>query len=195
MRQDGGDSEGRTVTYHVKDVVQPRNPLTLGLWDTGDGVNLWLIDGDTGDTDPLLHDLKPNDKLDATPGVELARADAEKHVEIRVALRRLSLQLGDVADVLELGFGLAHVLAGLTTEPAEDIASLFLAADLGEPTWGLGEEPDDGEEEDERDDLESDGEAPDERGGPISVERTGAVTDQLRDGPSGGVGRTYYSNQ
>jgi len=150
------------TAYHVKYIVETSYPLPLGGAKTGDPEDSWGVNCHTRNTNPLLHDLEPDDKLDAASGVELTSADAEKHVDIRVALGGLSLKLGDVADILEFSLGHAHVRTSLTTESAKNVASFFLATDLGEPTWGLGEEPDNGEEEEQWENLEGDGETPDE---------------------------------
>lgn len=107
--------------------------------------------------------------------MELAGTDAEKHVEIRVVLGSLSLELGDVADVLKLSLGLTHVSTSLTTESPQDIARFFFPPDLGKPTWRFREEPDDAEEEEKRYDLECDGEPPNEAGCSVTVERAAAV--------------------
>jgi len=149
--------------------------LTLGGRETGDGVNLWLVDCDAGDSNPLLHDLKPDHQLHATSGVELAGTDTEKHVEIRVVLGSLPLELGDVADVLKLSLGLTHVCTSLTTKSTQDIARFFLTPDLGKPTWRFREEPDDAEEEEKRYDLECDGEPPNKAGCSVPVEGAAAV--------------------
>ena len=81
--------------------------------DTEDG---WGVDGYTSDTDPLLHDLQPDDKLDTTTSVELSGADTEQHGEIRLTLGSLAFQLSDVANILEFGFGPASIRTSLTTK-------------------------------------------------------------------------------
>ena len=146
----------------VGDVVQSRDPLGGFVRDTGNTENGRGVDGDTGNTDPFLEDLEPDDELNTTSCVELARANTEEHADVRVRAGRLTLKLGDVADILKFGFGLAHVGAGLATKTTQDVAGFFFTANLGEPTWRLGEEPDNAEEDKKRQDLEGNGESPDE---------------------------------
>ena len=136
--------------------------MHLGIRDTGSSEDSWSKDGHTSDTNPLLHDLKPDDELNTATSVELARANAEEHSDIRLAFCGLALKLGNVADILEFGLGLANILASLTTKAAKDITSLILTADLDKPSWRLGEEPTDGEKEQQWGDLECDGESPGE---------------------------------
>lgn len=102
--------------------------------------------------------------------MELARAETEKHSNVGLARGSLAFELADVADILEFSFGLAKILTGFTTKTTKDVTSFLLTADLCEPTWGFGEDPYNGEEEEKREDLESNGEAPDERGLAIHVE-------------------------
>lgn len=122
------------------------------------------VDGDTGDTDPFLQNLEPDDELDAAAGVKLAGADAEEHVEVALLVGGLVFEVADGDDVLQLGLGGDAVLALVAAKAAEDKAGFLLAAGLDEPTGRLRHEPDEAEEEDERQDLECDGEAPDEGG-------------------------------
>lgn len=121
--------------------------MTLGDRETGNGVNLWLIDGDTGNSNPFLHDLKPDHQLHATSGVQLAGTDAKEHMEIRVVLGSLPLQLGDVANILKLSLGIARVCTRLTAESPKDVARFFLTPNFGQPTWRFRKEPNDAEEE------------------------------------------------
>lgn len=149
--------------HHVGDGVETGDPLDLTVADTGCAEDGGSVDGDTGDTDPFLHDLEPNDELNTATGVEFAGADAKEHGEVGLCAGGLAFELGDVADILEFGFGLAHILAGFATEATEDVACLFLATNLGEPTGRLGEEPHNGEQEEKGNNLESNRESPDKR--------------------------------
>ena len=158
------------LTCHVEDIIQTRDPLHFAIAHTCDTEDGRGVDGYTSDTDPLLHDLEPDDKLDTTTSVELAGAYTEQHCKVRLRLGSLAFKLGDVADILEFGLGPTQVRTGLTTKTAENVAGFFFATDLGEPTWGLGKEPNNAQEEQKRDDLESDGETPGERGGSAFVE-------------------------
>ena len=151
------------MAYHVEDVVKTGDPLSICVTDTGDTEDSGRIDSYTSDTNPLLHDLKPHHEFDTTTDMELAAADAEKHVEIGLTGRGLAFEFGNVADILELRFGFTKIGTSLTTKTTENVAGFFFAANLDEPTRGFGKGPDDGEEEEKRNDLESDGKSPDER--------------------------------
>ena len=78
------------LPYHVKDVVQSTDPLTLVSVETGQTEDGWcvlgqskyllwfpLTDGDTGDTDPFLDDLEPNDQLDSPRNMQISIVSAE----------------------------------------------------------------------------------------------------------------------
>ena len=127
--------------------------------DTGDCEDCRPIDGDTGDADPFLEDLEPDDELDTATGVQLAGLPAEEHGQVAVLARSLPLQFDDVADVLKLSFGRTVTFAAETTEYE---SGFFLAPDFDKPARGFGHSPYDEEEEDEGHDLKSDWEAPDE---------------------------------
>ena len=99
--------------------------------------------------------------------MKLAGIPAEEHGEVAVLARGLTLQLDNIANVLELGFSGTVTFASKTTE---DVSCFFLASDFDEPSRGFRHSPNDDEEEDEGHDLESDGEAPDEVGVYIVVE-------------------------
>ena len=75
--------------------------------------------------------------------MKFARANAKEHVEVAPSMCGFSFELGDVADILELGFGFPQIGTSLTTETAQNIASFFLTTDLGKPPRRFGEEPDD----------------------------------------------------
>lgn len=135
------------LTRHVEDIIQTRDPLDFAVAHTCDTENCRGINGNTSDTNPLLHDLEPDDKLDTTPSVEFTGADTEEHSEIGLGLGGFAFKLGNVADILEFGLSSAQIRTSLTTETAEDVPSFFFATNLGEPTWGLGEEPNYSQEE------------------------------------------------
>ena len=120
--------------YHVRDGVQSRDPLHLCIGNTSGTENRRSEDSHTGNTDPLLHDLEPNDQLNTTASVKLARADTKEHGNVRLALGGLAFELSDVTDVLEFGLGFAHIFTSLAAESTKDITGLFLATDLDEPT-------------------------------------------------------------
>ena len=131
------------LTYHIEDIIETRDPLHFAVADTCDTEDGRRVDGYTSDTDPLLHELKPDDELDTTIGVKLAEANAEEHSEVRLGLGGLPYKLSNVADILEFSFGLASIRTSLATETTENVTSCFLATHLGEPTWGLGKESND----------------------------------------------------
>ena len=155
---------------HVSDVVKTGDPLNRFIGNASSVEDGGGEDGDTSDTNPLLHDLKPDDELDTAAGVELARADTEEHVVIRLRYSRLALKLSDVADILELSLGLAQVLTTLATKTSEYVASFLLAADFDQPSRGFGEEPDNTDKDEEEEDLEGNREPPSEGGSSILVE-------------------------
>ena len=66
--------------------------------------------------------------------MKLAGADTEEHREVRGVTGGLAFKLGNVADVLEFGFGLASICTGFTTQTAKDVTSFFFTADLYKPT-------------------------------------------------------------
>ena len=146
----------------VGDVVEPRDPLAVGVADAGNTEDGGRVDGDTSDTDPFLHDLKPDDKLHTTAGVELAGADAEKHGDVGVVLGSCTLEFANVLDVLELGLGSPSILTGFTTKTSENVTSLLISTDFDKISGRFWEEPDRDGENHERDDLEGDRETPDE---------------------------------
>ena len=112
--------------------------------------------------DPLLHDLQPDHKLDPAARVEFPGTDPEEHVEVILLLGSLALEFADVANVLELRLALVGIVAALPAQSAENVARFVFTAYLDEPARGFGHQEDDTEEEEERCDLERDGEAPDE---------------------------------
>ena len=147
-------------TYHIGYGVQAGDPLHLIVRNTRSTEDCWSKNSHTSNTDPFLHDLKPDNKLYAPPSVELARADTKEHGDVRLRFCRLAFELCDVANILEFCFGLAHILAGLTTKATKDITSLIFTPNLNEPTWGLGEHPTDRKEKEQRSNLEGNWEPP-----------------------------------
>ena len=51
----------RWRAYHVGNGIQSRDPLHLCVGNPSGTENRGSKDGDTGNADPLLHDLEPND--------------------------------------------------------------------------------------------------------------------------------------
>lgn len=119
----------------------------------GRRVTLSFTDSHPSNADPFLENLKPYDKLYTTTDMKLAgrasshgfRHDIPEHMKIAVDFARLLLEFCDVADILELRFG--EPVLVLTAESTKNVTGLGLSADFDKPARGLGEEPDDGEEE------------------------------------------------
>ena len=155
---------------HVSDSVETGDPGDICIANTSSAEDSGSVDSDTCDTDPLLHDLEPDNELDTATSVKLARAETEEHRDVRLSASSLALKLADVADILEFSFGLAEVLTAFTTETTKDVTSFLLAADLGEPTRRFREDPYNAEKEQKRDNLERNWESPDERGFAVHVE-------------------------
>ena len=148
--------------------------------DTCSGEDSWSEDGDTSNTNPFLHDLEPDDKLDTASSVEFPSANAEEHSEVGVAVGSLAFEFCNVADVLEFSFGLALVLAIFTTETTKDVASFTLTANLDQPARRFREVPADSKEQQKWGDLEADGESPGEGCGAALVE-VAAIFDPVSD--------------
>ena len=105
------------------------------------------INSHTCNTNPLLHDLQPDNKLYATASVQFTAADTKQHREICVRPRCLTLMDDAVLDVLELCFGPDSIVSFATTQAAEDVSRFFVSPDFGEPARAFREEPADGEED------------------------------------------------
>lgn len=111
---------------HVGDGVESRNPGDFFIGDTSCTEDRGGVNCDTSDTNPFLHNLEPDNELDTATGVELAGADTEQHSVVGLTAGSLALQFSDVADILELGLGFAHVLANFTAETSKDVAGFLL---------------------------------------------------------------------
>ena len=83
--------------------------MYLGIGNTGSTENSRSENSHTGDTDPLLHDLEPDDQLDTAASVKLAGADTEKHGNVRLGFGGLAFELRNVADILKFGLGFAQI--------------------------------------------------------------------------------------
>lgn len=92
--------------------------------------------------------------------MQLARLVPEQHRQIRCAVLHRLFQLRHGLDISELRLRTDGIVACASAEPFEDIPALLLAAHFDEPARGLGKEPDDGEQYEEENNLESDREAP-----------------------------------
>lgn len=126
------------------------------------------VHGDARDAAPALQDLQPDDELHAAAGVQAAGADAEEHVEVRVALGLLGLEVDDVLDLGQLGLRLACFSAGRAAQPLQDVQRLLVAAHPAQPARRLGEHP------------AADRKAPAERGAPL-VDEADAEGEPVRD--------------
>jgi len=100
---------------HVEDVVQTDDPLALRLAHACDTENGRSVDGDSGNADPFLHDLEPDDELGTTAGVEVAGPDAEEHVRVRLVAELGALELAGGDNVVDFCFGVPSVLTGVAT--------------------------------------------------------------------------------
>ena len=94
--------------------------------------------------------------------MKLTTANAEEHSIIRLTAGSLALELSYIADILEFSLCFANILAGFTTETSKYVAGFLFTANLCQPSGRFWEEPANGEEEDERRNLECDREPPDE---------------------------------
>ncbi|KAL8997983.1 MAG: hypothetical protein Q9188_006201, partial [Gyalolechia gomerana] len=143
----------RSRTNHVEYIV-----------DTGDPAG--LKDGVSRLAENIVCDLEPHNELHTTSDVEVARSTSTEllghgipeHMEVAVEFARLPLQLCNIANILEFGFG--ETILIFTAETSKNVASFRFSADLDKPPGRFGEEPDNCEEEEQREDLECDGEPP-----------------------------------
>lgn len=96
--------------------------------------------------------------------MELAGTNTEEHVVVAALLGILTFVFHDVHDIRELGVCPPSIFASFSSQAAQDVATFLLATNLAEPARTLWEEPDDGEEKEEGDDLEGDWKPPAEGG-------------------------------
>lgn len=119
---------------HVENVVETRYPLTLRRAHASNAEDGGRVDGDTGDADPFLHDLEPDNQLHASTSVQLPGTNTEEHVEVALLPEVGALQFAGCYDVLEFGLSLLFVRACVATESAKYVATLGFTTDLDEPT-------------------------------------------------------------
>ena len=153
--------------------------MNISVSDAGGPEDCWSVDGHSGDANPFLHDLEPNNELDTASGVKLARTDAKEHGEVRAVSCSLSLELSNISNVLELCFGFAQIFAFFTTKATKDVACFFFAANLDKPARRFRKDPDDCEEKEKWDDLKSDRKAPNE-GAVATLVEAAAVLEPVR---------------
>lgn len=149
--------------------------------------------GHASDANPFLHDLQPHDQLHATAEMQFARLVAEQHSEIGGAVGHGFLELGHAQDVTEFSLRTDSVLVAGSAQPAEDISGFLFAADFDQPSGRLGEEPYRNEQDDQKDDLEGDGESPAEGG--CAVVDEGESTAMVSASAGSGELVTYNSSQ
>jgi hypothetical protein len=92
--------------------------------------NSTYINSHTSDTDPLLHDLQPDDQLYATTGVQFTAAYTEQHRIIGVRACRLALVNDTILDILELCFSPDGISSFATAQAAEDVACFFVSSNF-----------------------------------------------------------------
>jgi hypothetical protein len=166
-------------TNHVSDVVKAADPETVLRTNTRDSEDSRSVDGDARSaymsvyvpsmkgwgqhvhSHPLLQYLKPYDELDTSSSVQFAGADAEQHGQVALLVGSLVLHVADVDDVLQLRLSSCTLLSLAATKTLEDKPGFLLAADLDQPSWTLGHEPDPQSKKYQRDNLEGNGESPD----------------------------------
>ena len=79
--------------------------------------------------------------------MEFPGPDPKEHVEIVLLLGSLSLKVADVANVLELRFGLYSIVSTFSAQSTEYVASFVFATHLDQPARGFGHQKYDSEEE------------------------------------------------
>lgn len=167
--------------YHVENIVQSTDPLTLHRVKARNTEDCRRIDSHTSNTNPFLHNLQPNNQLHSPTDVQVTRLPAKQHREVRVPVDNSLLHLGNALDILELGFGADPIFWAAATQTLQNVSCFLLAADLDQPTGGLGEEPDGDEENQKEDDLEGDGETPAEGGFTAVDEGEAAIKREMLD--------------
>lgn len=108
--------------------------MNIRLHDTRGTKDGWSENGDTSNTNPLLHNLQPDDKLYTTASVEFTRADTEEHGEVRSSSGGFAFELSDVPYILKFGLSFAGICTSFTSKTAKDVTGFFLTTDFDEPT-------------------------------------------------------------
>ena len=94
--------------------------------------------------------------------MEFAGADTKEHVQVALLVGSLFFEVANGDNVLQLSLSSLALLALVATQTAEDEAGFFFITGLDQPARRLGHEPDEAEQDDEGDNLEGNGEPPDE---------------------------------
>jgi hypothetical protein len=118
------------------------------------------INRDTGDTDPFLNYLQPNNKVRPTGDVHATLSGSRNHGPIicrAVLLNKLDLVIEGFHNLVVLVSGLLTVVSA---KASENPFGLGMSAIFDQPTRRLGEEPDYQQQHNERQDLERDREPP-----------------------------------
>lgn len=149
-----------TKAYHIRNIIQTRDPQLILRPNTRDPKDNGLINSDSRNSNPFLQDLESCHQLYATGGIQFPGADTEEHGEVAVFLARLALELANIDNILEFGFCQAIILAGLASEAAKDIARFVLTADFHELTGRLRLEVNNAEKKYKRGNLECYGKSP-----------------------------------
>lgn len=89
---------------HVKDVVETRDPLCLVRVESREAEDGGCVDGDTGDTDPFLDDLEPDDELNTSTDVQFAATTSGQHRQVARGNDVLLFHLGNGLDLAQFGF-------------------------------------------------------------------------------------------
>lgn len=127
---------------HVCDVVDTADPETIRGTDTSYSEDLRPINGNTGNTDPFLQNLKPDYKLHASSRVQSARSNAEEHVEIALLVGGFLFQVANADDFLQFSLGQLALPTLTSSKTLQNEPSLIFPTDFNEPARGLWHESD-----------------------------------------------------
>lgn len=87
-------------------------------------------DSDTSNTNPLLHDLEPDNQLNSTANVEFPGLVPEQHGKVRVAVRNGLLEFRNILNVAEFCVCPDRIFALVSAQAAKDIARFLLTTNL-----------------------------------------------------------------
>jgi hypothetical protein len=114
--------------------------------------------GNGEDTGPLLNLLEPEAEPDATAEMQIARVAADDHVEEGVTLELAGLDLR--AEDLDLLDQSGVVKGQVTTDLGKHLGGLLVAVHRDQPSGGVGQEGDRGDDQQDRDTHDAQGEPP-----------------------------------
>lgn len=69
-------------------------------------------------------------------------------------------ELSNALDISELGLRPDCIVVAASSQSTKNVSTLLLPTNFDQPSWRLGEEPDAGKKDKQKDNLESDGESP-----------------------------------